>query len=70
MTRNEISVKMRFQHILDSCSVFFCPFNIGGNFAQRIDDGSLAFAFNIVGSLSQATSIDLFYFHWLVYLYG
>src|SRR5205085_89961 len=63
MTRNEIGMKVCFEHVLNFCIVFFCFVNVRVHFAKRVNYHGLTIAFNVISALSQTPCIYLFYFH-------
>ena len=63
MSGDKVSMKVRFQDILDPCSIFFRLFQIRCDLSQRIDDGGFTIAFDVIGTLCETTCVNLFYFH-------
>ena len=59
----EVGVEVGFQYIFDFGSVFSRAVNIWLHFAERVNDGCFAVAFDIICAVRQTTGIDLFDLH-------
>ncbi|MCY1384525.1 hypothetical protein D9M69_727920 [compost metagenome] len=57
---HKVSMEMRFKDIFNVGLVVFGFTDIRGHLAERVNDGSFAFAADIVSPLGQASSINLF----------
>ena len=55
--RHKIGVEMGLENVLDGSPPFFGHTDVGGCFAEGVNDGRLAVAFNVIGSLRQAAGI-------------
>lgn len=60
---HEVGVEVRFKNVLDGRAGFFGFVEVGGDFAERVNDYCFAFTFDVVGALCQAAGINLFDFH-------
>ena len=68
VSAHKICMKMGFQHVFDAGSLTFCPFNIWLHLTQRIYNGYFPIAFNVIGSMRQASGVNLFGLHNWFYL--
>ena len=57
VTRHKIGVKVRLEHVSDGGPGLLRLANIRRRFPKGVDDGRFARAFDIVGSLRQATRV-------------
>lgn len=63
----EVGVEMGFKYVAQGGAVAAEPLQVGGGFAEGVDDGGFAFGGDVVGPLRQAAGIDLFDDHgWCV----
>ena len=56
-------MEVRLEHVFDLCMIPVGPIHIRLYLPQGIEDGGLAFAFDVIGSMRQTTCIDLFDFY-------
>ena len=67
MTTHKIRVEVCLKNIFKHNAVLFHTIQIGLNLTQWINDNSFSSTLNIISALRQTTSINLLYFHSLLF---
>src|SRR5690606_21973845 len=70
MPTDEVSVKVRFKNVFEFDAVLFEAIEVGFCFPQRINYRSFAIGNDIICALCQATGIDLFDFHDVIFYHN
>ena len=63
MPGDKIRMEMSLEDIANGCAAGLGQIQVRLHLSQRVDDGSFSIAFNVVGPLGQAASINLLNVH-------
>src|SRR6187549_1694275 len=63
VTGDKVCVEVGFKYIPDGDAIGPGPFQVRLHFAQWIDDGGFLSRTDVIGTLCQASGVDLFDFH-------
>ena len=63
MTRHEVGVEVRFQHIFDGGTAVLRQIEVGLDLTEGVHNGGFPIALDVVRALGKATGVNLLDFH-------